>query len=41
MRDLGIFALIGALIVVSAWFKWWRCGEMYPHAVVACFVSAN
>jgi hypothetical protein len=34
--------IAGVLVVVllvfgAAYFSWWRCGEMFPHAQLACF----
>lgn len=31
----------GALVFGAAYFHWWRCGEMFPHAQFACFIGGR
>ncbi len=39
MKDLFAVAILVLLICGGMYFEWWRCGEMFPHAQFACFVS--
>lgn len=40
IQATAIVALI-AVIFGSMYFHWWRCGEMFPHAQFACFISGK
>lgn len=41
MKELLAVCVFAALVMCAAYFKWWRCGEMFPHAQVACFYSEH
>ena len=38
---IGIGLVLIALIGSTLYFSWWRCGEMFPHAQLACFLSGG
>lgn len=32
---------IAVIVFAAAYVGWWRCGEMYPHAQLACFIGGK
>lgn len=41
VKVTGLIAIIALLMFGSMYFRWWRCGEMFPHAQFACFVGGR
>jgi len=33
--------VVAVIIFSAAYVGWWRCGEMYPHAQMACFIGGG
>lgn len=41
MKTLFTAAVFCAVIFSGAYVQWWRCGEMFPHAQLACFIGGG
>ena len=41
IKTIGLAAILAALVLGSVYFRWWRCGEMFPHAQFACFIGGK
>lgn len=41
MKNLAITLVCVAVVVFAIYFEWWRCGEMFPHGQLACFLNGR
>ena len=38
---IAIALVFIGIFCAAAYLQWWRCGEMFPHAQLACFIGGG
>lgn len=41
LEMLGYISILAVVIFGGIYFEWWRCGEMFPNAQLACMLSGR